>query len=167
MIYNYTEATTRLDFLRIAYNAIQFRLGYIPDVLAQQGITGVSLAFSDIEDVGYDQYYAAALYCMGIIKGVGNDLYEPNRTISRQEAAVMLSRIHRYIMTSDASSYSYAGSLDVRYSDDESIADWAFYDVYNMRAIGVMQGTGDNRFDSHGVYTHEQSIITFKRVLDY
>jgi len=166
MIYDYGSPTTRLDFLRLAYNAVQYKIGFLPYYLDQMGITDIYCVFTDIEDEGHDRYYAGVLYLFGIITGVGDNKYDPYSRITRQEAAVMLSRIYRFLNPGSITDYN-AGNLDYKYADDGNIADWALYGVYNMRDIGVMSGVGNDLFDPKGAYTYEQSIVTFKRLLDY
>jgi cell wall-associated NlpC family hydrolase len=167
MTRNYFQTTTRLDFLRLAYLAIEAELGSAAELLLDRGIDDFSLEFTDIADEGKDRYCAVVLNRLGIIQGVGEDRFEPDRKITRQEAAAFLSRIHRFIQTGEVTPYTYKGSREAKYSDDHKIAEWAKSAIYNMRFIGVMQGVGNNKFDPQGSYTYEQSIVTFKRLLDY
>jgi hypothetical protein len=161
MTYHYGGAATRLDFLRLAYKSLESKIdiGYFVG-------RGGSFVFTDIEDAGSDRVYAGVLHHLGIISGVGKNRFDPHREITRQEAAVMLSRIHCLLRYGSVTDYLYAGSLDNRYADDGRIAEWAKSGVYNMRAVGVMNGVGNNRFDPRGSYTNEQAIFTLKRLIE-
>lgn len=177
MLEDYAMTTTRLDFVRLAFNAIEEKNGWMQQILYKKGLVadmdlGPSVPFVDVpeggtHDDGYDQYRVAALSALGIVNGVGDGKFEPNRAITREEAAVLLNRVHSFLEWGEVRYYTYRNSTDQLYGDIGEISDWAFYDVYNMRSIDVMGGVGDNRFAPKGRYTIEQSIVTFMRLLDY
>ena len=175
MLADYSHTTTRIDFVRLAFNAIEQHSGWMQQVLYDNGLVdsielGPSLVFDDVSfNCGYDEYdgyRVAALNALGIVLGVGNDKFEPYREITREEAAVLLSRVHSFLRWGEVRSYSYKNSTTNLYADNDSISSWAVYDVYNMKAIDVMNGIGNNRFSPKGTYTIEQSIVTFVRLLD-
>ena len=176
MLKNFSTAATRMDFVRLAFNTIEKEQGLMYQVLCDQGIissteTSISLTYTDVPtNCGYDMYDSyrvAALSALGIVKGVGNDKFEPNRTITRQEAATLLSRLNSFLEWDEVQSYKYRGSTDVLYADNGQLANWARDGVYNMKAIDVMNGVGNNRFGPAMTYTTEQSITTFVRLIHY
>lgn len=177
MLKDFSLTTTRLDFVRLAYNVIEDQCGDMQKVLYEHGAvenmgTSPKLIFEDIPGYsgydgydGYDFYRVAALNALGIINGVGNNRFEPDRTITREEAAAMLDRVHSFIRWGEVRDYTYGNSLDMLYGDNDEISNWAFYNVYNMRSIQVMNGIGNNLFAPKGCYSREQSIVTFVRLL--
>ena len=117
-------------------------------------------AFTD-----FDDYYDPAslrvtlAHTIGLVEGVGNGKFEPDRGVSRQEAAVMLARAYTVI----------GGELPegtLSYADRDKVADWAADSVAAVTELGVMQGVGDNLFDPDGSYTTEQCIATFLRLYE-
>lgn len=106
--------------------------------------------------------FVNAAYALGIVNGTNESatLFNPNGSITRQEAATILQRTYACY----ASSVPTASGLT--YADKGSIADWAASSVALMTQWGVMGGTGDNKFDPMGTYTREQCIVTFMRLYD-
>lgn len=100
---------------------------------------------------------------LGIIKGRGNNIFDPYSSITREEAAIMLSRL--------------AKILDLEINDDDNIE---FNDIDNLTiegqnaikdisAIGIesnriMNGVGNNMFAPNDYYTIEQADTTFVRL---
>ena len=94
-----------------------------------------------------------------IVTGTGGGLFNPSGSITRQEAATMLTRAARslggvYIDTA------------TDYGDKHLIADWAADGVAYVSGAGIMRGTGDG-FDPQGVYTREQTIATVLRLHNF
>lgn len=107
-------------------------------------------------------YYDAvtAAYNIGIVNGVSETEFNPNGDITRQEAAAMLMRVYRnYDEVEDVSN-------DYLFADNDSIADWAKGDVYQINSLGVMQGVGNDIFAPHENYTVEQATATFLRLYE-
>jgi hypothetical protein len=50
------------------------------------------------------------------------------------------------------------------FADAGAISGWAVNGVNFVRANGIMQGTGNNNFSPQGMFTREQSIITFNNI---
>ncbi|NLM60279.1 MAG: hypothetical protein GX194_14445 [Clostridium sp.] len=116
-------------------------------------------AFTDTQDE--DILLAASL---GIVNGTGNGKFSPNQPISRQEAAVILSR------TADVLGIK-AEETPLTFKDEDKFADWARDGIYSVTSIicgnneqRVMQGVSDGRFMPHGIYTREQAILTIFRM---
>ena len=137
--------------------------------LVQDEITGPALIFDDISETdydGYDKYRAAALSALGIISGKGDNKFDPYAAITRQEAAVLLNNLY-WFLQNGGTVYTYEGSRDYRYTDDNNIAEWASYAVYNMRYINVMNGVGNNIFAPKSVFNHQQTIVSLMNMLKY
>lgn len=127
--------------------AVQMLRAADPDKLPQ-----TERAFPDCEDA--DVMRIAAL---GIVNGYEDGTFQPDRDISREEAAVILHRLYRVM-------YGEITADPVRYEDDSSIGLWAKESVYAMWQAGVMQGEGQNQFHPENGYTCEQAIATMLRM---
>ena len=107
------------------------------------------------EDVNCPQ--VNTLYTMGIISGYDNKSFLPNKSITREETAIILAKI--------ATRYQPVPLNYIRnvYSDDCDIDDWAKDSVYLMQQLNIMTGT-NNDFSPHSICTKEQAITAIMRL---
>lgn len=144
---DYGEDISRADFCSLCANALR-ACGIDVDNVS-------SVSFNDTEDE--DVLFCAAL---GIVSGTGNGRFEPNRAVTRQEAARLLCNALDVIR----------GNIDKElyfphiFADGKNIASWARNEVYAAYHTGIMQGVSGSNFDPQGSYTREQAISTFLRL---
>ena len=144
--YDFQKGITRKDFCELIAEVLDYTAVDLPEHPKN--------AFSD--DWGNKTIEGLAEF--GIIKGYEDGTFRPDNTITREEAAVILSRlIGLFEMTDNA---------DVVYADNPSIQDWAQDGVKIAANYGIMKGVEDNRFDPAGLYTIEQSIVTMLRAFN-
>lgn len=91
------------------------------------------------------------LFSLNIMKGTSESKFEPYSTVTRQELAVIVYRIHRLLY----------GELDIDYSgylfhDDNQIDGWAKTAVKFLIAAGVFQNA--DYFNPKSLVSHEQLI---------
>ncbi|MGE4354685.1 MAG: S-layer homology domain-containing protein [Oscillospiraceae bacterium] len=96
---------------------------------------------------------------LGVVNGIGNNKFNPNGEITRQESAVILTRLSEAVGQP-------LPNANPTFSDKGSIASWASESVGKVQASGIMSGTGNNNFSPLGKYTREQNIITILRIWD-
>lgn len=96
---------------------------------------------------------------LGIMKGREDGDFDLWSTITRQEAAVILSRTYRAYQSNVPDSLQ-----PISFTDQDDIADWALDDVQLMNHMGIMTGVGDDEFDPLGIYTIEQCLVTLLRL---
>jgi len=142
---NYSQAMTRADFCSLAVTLYENVMGEI---------SGRSV-FVDCEDVDIQK----AAYA-GIVSGVGNNRFDPDSLLTREQAAVILANLARAIDRP-------LPELTPSFADSGDVASWAFDDVGRVQAAGIMDGVGGNRFAPQDPYTREQSIVTIMRTLDF
>ena len=140
---NYTQVTTRAEFAALAVSLYEMFTG--------RAIHGY-VTFADTNDINVSK--AASL---GIVQGVGNNMFAPHNPITREQAAVMLSRL------AVALGYPLPWH-DTTFADNASISSWAREGVGQMQASMIMGGVGGNLFVPRGPYTREQSIVTMLRL---
>lgn len=119
------------------------------------------LPFQDIdENECVDLPFIERAYYIGIVNGISEKEFNPDGDITRQEAAAMLMRVYK--------NYAEVEKQDseFEFSDDEKISAWAKEDVYNINALGIMKGVGEDNFAPLDGYTIEQAIVTFWRLYD-
>ena len=115
------KATTRAEFAAMIANA----MGYEAD-------PNVESMFPDVADDFWGK--AAINYCAqnGIISGYDDGTFQPNKAITRQEAAAILNNAFELAEKTGISSDKFA--------DDSKIAGWAKDHVYAAKAAGLMKG---------------------------
>jgi len=139
----YSQAITRAEYCSLA-------------VALYEKYTGEEITerknFDDTNDVDVEKMAA-----VGVVSGVGNNLFDPNANLTREQAAAMLSRLAEAI----------GKPLPKRaatFSDNPLISSWAFECVGQVQAAGIMRGIDNNIFAPKDPYTREQSIITMIRL---
>ena len=145
---------TREDFCSLA--AAVYRAWDRENVLQTASTGKVSFTDTDNADV---------LLCAsaGVVNGVGNGKFAPQKNITRQEAASMLYRL-------GALNKNVKNDVNDRlphvFADGGKIRSWARSDINWVYRQGIMNGTGSNHFTPDGAYTREQSIATTLRLYD-
>ncbi|WP_204875618.1 S-layer homology domain-containing protein [Pseudoflavonifractor phocaeensis] len=154
---------TEEDFVNLYGNAVSDGdgRGVYGDMENRWGVLGDNWRFTDVTNGDLRPYINAANY-FGVVNGTGDgSTYEPDRTITRQEAACMLLRSYRVVDDEAQATGSAA-----HFADSGQIADWASADVAAAESLGIMQGTDTGAFDPLGTYTREQAVLTFVRLYE-
>ena len=143
----FTRPITRAEFAILAVTLYESMRGEI---------TGRA-TFADTSDTNVEK----AAY-IGIVSGLGDNRFDPDGTLTREQAAVMLSRLAEAITGRPIGFY-----LSIRFLDSDAISPWAKEGVFKMLSHDIMTGVGDNIFAPQQPYTREQSIVTIMRVFDF
>lgn len=95
---------------------------------------------------------------LGIIYGCTETQFAPDKDLTREEAAVILSRManHLHITIPQKAGFVYA--------DEAEISDWAKEAAGSVYALGVMTGTGAGAFSPKTGYSVQQAIVTMLRL---
>ena len=140
---SYTQAATRREFAALAV--------YLYETVTGSEITG-HVSFADTNDINVGK-----MAYLGVVGGVGNNMFAPNNPITREQAAVMMSRL------AEALGRPLAGQ-SLGFVDSPSISSWARESIGQMQAAGIMGGVGNNLFAPRSPYTREQSIVSKLRL---
>lgn len=146
---NFTQNIGREQFCELAYNLIV-------------KVTGKT--FEDVVNPYSDtnSHAVACLHSLGIIMGYEDGTFGPDRTISREEVAVLLYRIANYLGVDGflpdykLSSYCYA--------DDAGIGGWAKEAVYQLQYGGILKGVGNDLFAPQDSFAKEQTVAALIRI---
>lgn len=109
-------------------------------------------------DVANGQWYTTAvLNCVyaGVMTGEGDGYFGVNDPITREQAAVILSKAHNIAASSGRTSFS----------DDDQISYWAVGNVKGMTDKGYINGTGDNQFSPQQNLTRGQVCVLLCKCL--
>jgi len=142
---DYGVITTRAEFATLAVVLYEYLGAPI-----EGRVTFIDTEDTDVEKMAY----------LGIVRGVGGNRFAPDRPITREEAAVFLSRLVYAI------GYQLPPQAPA-FQDNSDITSWAVESIGRMLAAGIMSGVGNNRFAPQGAYTREQSIIAMLRTFDF
>lgn len=131
---------TREDFCSLA--AAVYRAWDRENVLQTASTGKVSFTDTDNADV---------LLCAsaGVVNGVGNGKFAPDKNITRQEAASML---HRLGALNKNVKNDVNDRLPHVFADGEKIRSWARSDINWVYRQGIMNGTGSNHFTPDGTH---------------
>lgn len=92
--------------------------------------------FSDVKSDSWYHTYVTTAYQNGLINGVYGNTFAPDVPITRQDFAVMMSRLIK----------NKNQNLQLNFSDNSQIASYAKDAVALLVERGVINGTDDNRF---------------------
>lgn len=152
---NYKGKITRADFAKLIIELLKVQSGVSIDVIVALG--EYDLTNNPFTDTTLKEVILANQ--LGIVNGKGNGLFDPNGSITRQEAAIMLMNAAS-VLEADVSADAAA------FSDNSSIAAWATAGVEFVSTYGIMNGTGSNTFTPKGTYTRQQAFTTILRLND-
>lgn len=155
---NYRESITRAEFCSLIMQMLRVKHG-VNDVKALLAIYSTdykeNFYDTDSEDVN-------GAYLLGIVNGRGVGTFDPYNTLTRQEAAVMLSNTAKFL--------GLAPSTSMNISDLSSADSWAQDAIKTVTGLvsttgkTVMNGVDLTRFAPKDRYTREQSILTVYRL---
>lgn len=146
-IYDYDADISREQFCELIYNYIES--------IGKLDLTNKSNYFADTNNEKI-----AVLNNMGIIFGKTETEFRPDDNLTREEAAVIITRmINKTIPIPVTEMY-------FDFDDSSEISDWAADSVQTVCNMGVMNGIGNNRFAPQELYTVEQAIAVLVRIYE-
>lgn len=116
--------------------------------------------FEDISRRHPNYNYIQNIRNRKIMNGVGDNKFEPDSNLTREEAAVIISRalgIERI-----APNIPFATD----YGDDKNISSWAKKSVFSVKQVDIMYGYGGN-FMPKGTLTRAEAAALVERIIDY
>lgn len=121
--------------------------------------SGVSYQQDKFEDTLYNDPSIVKLSALGIINGKNGNCFDPGGLITRQEAAVMFTRL------ADKFMYVYTNK-DSTPSDSSKIADWAVFHMKWCMAKGILSVDGYNNVNPTEYMSVQQAITCVSRIYD-
>lgn len=122
------------------------------------GLTGSGAKVS-FDDVYTNREYAEAIAIgkeAGILNGVGDNKFNPDAEISRQDMMTIISRGMALSGDSDLSAFS----------DSSEIADYALSHVKAMIASGFIKGNADSTLNPLGQTTRAEAAVIMQRIIN-
>ena len=119
----------------------------------------------------YFKYIAAAVKC-GIISGIEPDLFGVGTNITREQAAVILSRIEEYKKSLQLADEEKAEENAVEtventeyYADSDEISDYAKAAVNDFSERGIIKGFDDKTVKPKGLITRVEAAVILDRLI--
>ncbi len=113
--------------------------------------------FADAGDTWYTGYLAAAKQ-LGISNGVGDNMFAPDKNITREE---MVTLIYNYLKTTKDIT---APEGNTNFADDDSISTWAKPGVIFSFENGYVNGKQDNCFAPKDLATRAELVQIFMNI---
>lgn len=118
--------------------------------------------FADVDEAAYYAKELAIGKALGILNGVGDNKYNPDAEISRQDMMTICARGMRY-----ASKLGGGGNADdvASFSDAALIADYALTSIAAMVREGIVKGNADGTVNPLGNTTRAEAAVIMHRIL--
>ena len=140
---DFTVSINRKDFAAVAvklYEAITMTKAQV----------ALDNPFTDTDD----EYVLKALN-VGITTGTSENEFSPDKEITREQMATMLTRAIEKAGIDTKVDLENA----TRFTDDDQMSDWSRDAIYFMSGNEIIKGTGDNIFGVKNNSTYEQALI--------
>lgn len=144
-IYPYQESISREAFCEMAYQLY----------VNQKGEVGT---FSD-KFIDTDNQSVLKLNTLGIINGKSENQFEPTQFITREEVAVIVSKL------ADKMGITTSLSNPITFVDESSISTWAKEYVRKAASLGVIKGNDKREFLPKNKITIEQTMVVLGNFL--
>ena len=149
---------TRAEFASLAVSLIkQYYTGSEYNALLNSN----GIDYNTAREAFNDTYLLDVMqaYQMGIVAGKGEKTFDPNGSITRREAAVMLTNTAKIVgRTADGDPLDYEDAKDIAWAAD-------FVDYVTRAGIMGSTSTAKNTFSPLGYYTQEQALTTMCNLL--
>ena len=114
-----------------------------------------------------DNPYVIQAAALGLTNGMGASRFAPKSSLTREQGATMLTRVYKkytfkgWTLEKDAefeNEFINSFMMPQVFSDAYRFSSWACTSIWFMRARSIIDGVGENRFDSQGTLTREQAL---------
>ena len=120
----------------------------------------VEIPFTDVDAKVYYTPYIAWAYTTGVTTGASTTTFEPERPVTREQAAAFLARYLKHIKVT----LPDCGNPTASYGDAAKIADYAVPFIQEMSRCGIFKGDTDGNFRPRDKITRAEAATTFLRL---
>ena len=121
-----------------------------------------STNFSDVDPTAAYASATSVGKALLILNGVGDNMYLPEQSISRQDLMVICARGMRCV----APFASGKGDLSA-FSDADKVADYAVKEISAMIESGIIRGNDDGTLNPLGNTTRAEAAVIMQRIYDW
>ncbi len=130
--------------------------------MARADISGYKeSSFTDVKSNSYYMGYIEWARLNNIIKGVGNGMFAPDKTITREQMAVIIdnyAKAHGFTLPKVYEEKTFV--------DGDKISAYAKEALQEMQMSGIMSGKGGNFFDPQGEATRGEVSAVIRRFVE-
>ncbi|HEX9059279.1 MAG TPA: S-layer homology domain-containing protein, partial [Clostridia bacterium] len=152
-VFNPDGKVTRAEFATILVNALDIQAG-----------TDSAQTFGDVPVNAWFNNSIARAYKAGLVNGVGNNQFNPNAPITREQIALMTMNAYKYLSGKDFTSVT---SNKGQFADAGNISGWAKQAVTAAGALGIVNGMNDNSFAPAKNASRAEGTTMIYRLLTY
>ncbi|QZY54245.1 S-layer homology domain-containing protein [Crassaminicella profunda] len=149
-LYKPDDKITRAEFTEFVVNVLGI------NTKPYEGI------FKDVKKDTNKATYIEAAYRAGIIKGMGDGTFDPNRTIKREEIAVIVMKAYE----KKGNKHKINQSPTLSFSDKDDISPWALKDVKLAYELGIIKGYDTGKFAPKNLTTRAEGAVLAKKLLE-
>ncbi|QHW34794.1 glycoside hydrolase [Paenibacillus rhizovicinus] len=136
------KAITRAEFVTL-----------IDRLLGMEPVSGAIPAFADVLPAAWFYNWVETAIQLNLVQGTSPALFEPQRPVSREEAAVILARAWKQPLIPSSS------VQDGLYSDQKQIDTWALPSVERLSRIRLMTGDQDGFRPLDSITRQEAAVL--------
>ncbi|MDI4645224.1 glycosyl hydrolase family 18 protein [Cohnella hashimotonis] len=130
-------------------------------LLGIEPVESAIASFSDVPRTAWFYRWVQPAIQLGWAKGTSVSSFEPNRTVTREEAAVLIARALKQPLDANV-----ASSVRI-YRDQALIRRWTLPAIDRMRQLGIMSGNEDGRFRPDSPMTRQEAAVLLDRIWTY
>ncbi|SDS11418.1 2',3'-cyclic-nucleotide 2'-phosphodiesterase / 3'-nucleotidase / 5'-nucleotidase [Paenibacillaceae bacterium GAS479] len=140
------------------------RAQFVTMIVRALGLTNStsSASFSDVKSGAWYEDSIAIAVKAGFVKGSGNGKFEPSRDITREEMAIMINNVLKYL---DKQQTVDKKAALAKFEDKAKIASYAQDAVAQLVSSGILNGMDEDSFAPKGLATRAQAAVILSRML--
>lgn len=148
---------TRAQFATLIARALDLKSSTV------QSRSTVQSPFSDVAAGSWYEDTVKKVYAAGLINGVSDREFAPEKKITREEMAAMLMRAKSHVTGMRIEDMTSSSTL--AFTDEDVISDWARKVVQLAVDAGLMNGRTAEEFAPQGQATRAEAVVVLKRLL--
>ena len=120
--------------------------------------SGAVMNFADVAESDWYYEYILKAFCGGLVNGISDTEFMPNRQISRQDVCVIISRYLGERLPASAA---------LTFADAADVADYAAAAVASLSSAGILTGYENGSFKPQSSITRAETAVILSRIADY
>ncbi|MGG4146278.1 discoidin domain-containing protein [Paenibacillus algorifonticola] len=128
------------------------------DLLAYKG------TFTDVPEGQWYTAYVEAAQASGIIKGAGNDRYDPDKEMTREQMAVMV--INAYTYATGQTTFAVGDEDNTGFEDLDQAASWSKDAIQASFKLGIINGVSRTSYEPGMLSQRDQAASIIYRFLE-
>ncbi|MTI55396.1 S-layer homology domain-containing protein [Geosporobacter ferrireducens] len=140
------------------------RAQFVTMLIGSLGYKADDVAIKPFKDVQANSWYEKHVYAamkLGIVTGYEDGTFKPDKEITREEMAVMISKTVQVLKELDRSTTS------TRIADRDQVSPWAQLATDVAIELGIMKGYADQSFKPKNKATRAEAVTVFKNMMEY